>query len=150
MDIIVRFSVIMPATKLAVIKRVVLMKFILGAVRQFLGYIIVLIDLLTRGRKLKRSNENQNHVEAELSTMSLYQFYACPFCIKTRRALHKLNLPIQTRSASTGSPFRQELIDGGGKIQVPCLQIKKNGSTEWMYESSAIIEYLQQRFATVS
>jgi glutaredoxin len=138
----------MPAPKLADVERVVLMKFILSAVRQFLGHLISLIDLLTRGRKLKRSDESQKQIEAELTSMSLYQFYACPFCIKTRRALHKLNLPIQTRSASTGSPFRQELIEGGGKIQVPCLRIEKNGISEWMYESSAIIEYLEQRFAT--
>ena len=127
------------------------MKFILGPIRQILGHLIALIDLLTRGRRLiKRSVHSQQQVEAQLSTMTLYQFYACPFCIKTRRALYKLNLPIQTRSASTGSPFRQELMEGGGKIQVPCLRVEKNGSSEWMYESSAIIEYLEQRFVTVN
>lgn len=138
----------MHAPKFADVERVVLMKFILSAVRQFLGHLISLIDLLTRGRKLKRSAHTQQQIEAELASMSLYQFYACPFCIKTRRALHKLNLPIQTRSASTGSPFRHELEQGGGKIQVPCLRIEKNGNSQWMYESSAIIEYLEQRFAT--
>lgn len=140
----------MNAPKLADVERVVLMKFILGAVRQILGHLISLIDLLTRGRKLKRNDERQKNIEQELSTMSLYQFYACPFCIKTRRALHKLNLPIKTRSASTGSPFRHELEQGGGKVQVPCLRIEKNGISEWMYESSAIIEYLEQRFATAN
>jgi len=64
--------------------------------------------------------------------------------------MHKLNLPIQTRSASTGSPFRQELLAEGGKIQVPCLRIDNDEHSQWMYGSSAIIEYLQQRFAAVN
>jgi glutathione S-transferase len=41
--------------------------------------------------------------------------------------------------------FRQELIAGGGKKQVPCLKIEEeNGATQWLYESRDIIKYLQK------
>ena len=36
-----------------------------------------------------------------------------------------------------------ELLEGGGKGQVPCLRIKSQGKIEWMYESDAIINYLR-------
>jgi glutaredoxin len=123
------------------------MKYLVKFIRQALGYIIVLLDLVSRPKKLKRSSEAQAKVEADIANMSLYQFYACPFCIKTRRALHKLNLPIQTRNASEGSQHRQALLAGGGTIKVPCLRIEQDNEVKWMYESSDIIQYLNQRFS---
>ena len=122
------------------------MSFFINLIRNAVGSIIVAIDLISRPRKLQRSPDDQKKVEAELTNLSLYQFYSCPFCIKTRRALHKLNLPMVKRNVSRGSQYRQELAEQGGKIQAPCLRIEKNGSVEWMYESSDIINYLQQRF----
>jgi glutaredoxin len=123
------------------------MSFILKLVRNVLGYIIATVDWLTRGKKQQRSSEQQAFVEAQTSNMALYQFFACPFCIKTRRAMHKMNLPIETRNATAGSVYRQELEQQGGKIQVPCLRIQTVKGDEWLYDSSEIIAYLQQRFA---
>jgi glutaredoxin len=123
------------------------MSFFLNIVRNLLGSFIALIDLITRPQKRKRSVEAQNKVEQELKNITLYQFFACPFCIKTRRALHRLNLPMQTRNATKGSPYRIELEQQGGKIQVPCLRISEEGQVKWLYESSEIISYLEQRFA---
>jgi glutathione S-transferase len=60
--------------------------------------------------------------------------------------MYKLNLPIVKRDASQGSTFREELLQGGGKIQTPCLRIEKDGAIEWLYESSEIISYLEKRF----
>jgi glutaredoxin len=123
------------------------MSFLINIVRNLLGSFIALIDLITRPQKRKRSVEAQNKVEQELKNITLYQFFACPFCIKTRRALHRLNLPMQTRNATKGSPYRIELEQQGGKIQVPCLRISEEGQVKWLYESSEIISYLEQRFA---
>lgn len=95
---------------------------------------------------MKRTPAKQQQVEAELESLTLYQFFACPFCIKTRRKMYKLNLPVQKRSVSKGSPYRAELLSGGGKIQTPCLNIENNGETKWLYDSSAIVDYLEQRF----
>lgn len=122
------------------------MSFLINLIRNALGSIIVAIDLISRPRKLQRSEDAQKSVESELTSLSLYQFYSCPFCIKTRRAIHKLNLPIVKRSVSRGSQYRQELAEQGGKVQAPCLRIEKDGNVEWMYESSDIIHYLEQRF----
>ncbi|WP_299078333.1 glutathione S-transferase N-terminal domain-containing protein [uncultured Paraglaciecola sp.] len=123
------------------------MKLIINLIRNLLGGFIAIVDFITRGAKLKRAPEAQQRVEAELEKLSLFQFFACPFCIKTRRAMHKLNLPIVKRNASQGSPFREELLQGGGKIQTPCLRIEKEEGVEWLYDSKEIITYLQNRFA---
>jgi glutaredoxin len=122
------------------------MKLLINLIRNLLGGIIAAIDFITRGSKLKRTAEAQQQIEAELEKLSLFQFFACPFCIKTRRAMHKLNLPIVKRNASQGSPFRDELLQGGGKVQTPCLRIEQDGTVQWLYDSSEIITYLQKRF----
>lgn len=119
---------------------------IVTLIRNALGCVIVFFDLITRGRKLKRNTKVQHQVESQLASLALYQFFACPFCIKTRRRMYKLNLPIVKRSISKGSPFRDDLLQNGGKIQAPCLRIEDKGEVTWLYESSAIIEYLEQRF----
>ena len=122
------------------------MKLLINLIRNLLGGIIAAIDLITRGSKLKRTADAQQQVEIEPEKLSLFQFFACPFCIKTRRAMYKLNLPIVKRNASQGSPFRDELLQGGGKVQTPCLRIEKENGVEWLYESSEIITYLEKRF----
>ncbi|WP_233402904.1 glutathione S-transferase N-terminal domain-containing protein [Marinomonas transparens] len=123
------------------------MKILVKFIRNLLGVIIAIMDLATRGTKLKRSLEKQQQVNDEVKSLALYQFFACPFCIKTRRAMYKLNLPIDKRSASQGSPFRDELLTGGGQVKVPCLRIEQDGKVEWLYDSTEIIRYLQTRFA---
>ncbi|MFB1034181.1 MAG: glutathione S-transferase N-terminal domain-containing protein [Sinobacterium sp.] len=122
------------------------MKLLINLIRNLLGGIIAAIDFITRGTKLKRTSQAQQQVETELEKISLYQFFACPFCIKTRRAMYKLNLPIVKRNASQGSPYRDELLQGGGRVQTPCLRIEKDDAVEWLYESSEIIRYLEKRF----
>ncbi|AFU98239.1 glutathione S-transferase N-terminal domain-containing protein [Simiduia agarivorans] len=126
------------------------MKFLLKLVREGLGRIIIAVDFITRPRPLKRSKPEQAKVHAQLNNLALYQFYACPFCIKTRRALRRLNLPMQTRDIADGSPYRTELEKHGGKIQAPCLRIESDGKVEWLYESKAIIAYLDNRFGVVA
>jgi glutaredoxin len=123
------------------------MSVVIKLIRNLLGGIIAFLDVITRGSKLKRTKEDQQQVEKELQELTLYQFFACPFCIKTRRAMYKMNLPILKRDASNGSPYREELLQGGGKVQTPCLRIESATGTTWLYESSEIIDYLRQRFA---
>ncbi len=121
---------------------------ILNALREGLGRLIVLADHLTRPAPLQRSPQEQRRVEDAAADLALYQFFACPFCIKTRRALHRLNVPVQPRDAQKDAPSRAELLAGGGKIQVPCLRIEEPGGTRWLYESKAIIAYLEERFGS--
>lgn len=117
------------------------------ALRVGLGQLIIFLDLITRPRKLRRSPEAQARVAEESASLALYQFNACPFCVKTRRAMHRLNLPIALRDAKGDEGHRAALLAGGGKIKVPCLRIEENGESRWMYESNDIIRYLESRFA---
>ena len=123
-----------------------IMKLVLKIVRNVLGIIIAIADLATRGRCKKRPDEEQAAVNKAAENLALYQFFACPFCIKTRRAIYKLNLPIEKRNASEGSEHRKALLEGGGRVKVPCLRIEEEGQVTWMYESSDIIRYLEKRF----
>ena len=111
-------------------------------VRFIIGQILLLINFLTNPALGKRSEADQKRVEQELQTYSLYQFSACPFCIKVRRVMRKLNLPIELRNANTDEDLKEELLTKGGSPKVPCLRI---GDT-WMYESKDIIQYLEKTF----
>ncbi|WP_095155540.1 glutathione S-transferase N-terminal domain-containing protein [Pseudomonas sp. Irchel 3E13] len=120
---------------------------IVKALRVGLGQVIVFLDWISRPAKRKRDPAAQARVEQEARGLSLYQFHACPFCVKTRRTLHRLNVPITLRDAKNNEQDRQTLLTEGGKIKVPCLRIEEDGKTTWMYESKAIIAYLDQRFS---
>ncbi|WP_036179854.1 glutaredoxin domain-containing protein [Marinomonas sp. MED121] len=115
--------------------------------RNGLGQLIIFIDFITRPAKMKRSAEAQVEVVKEAEKLALYQFNACPFCVKTRRTMHKLNVPIKLKDAKNNDQDRQLLLEHGGKIQVPCLHIQSEGKDEWLYESKAINAYLTDRFA---
>ena len=114
--------------------------------REGLGRVIVFFDHITRPRPLQRPAEAQRAADRAAAAMALYQFHACPFCIRTRRAIHRLNLPIETRDAQNDPVHREALLRGGGRIQVPCLRIEEEGGTKWLYESADIIAYLDGRF----
>jgi glutaredoxin len=122
---------------------------LMKALRVGLGQLVILGDLLTRPSKKKRSPEAQAQVEEQAKDLTLYQFHACPFCVKTRRTLHRLNVPVALRDAKNNELDRQTLLNEGGKIKVPCLRIEEAGQTVWMYESKVIIDYLEKRFAAV-
>lgn len=115
-------------------------------VREGLGRVIMLGSWLTRPAQMKRSPEQQAQVEDELKSLSLYQFQACPFCIKVRRALHRLNLPMETRDVNRNPEYRQQLETNAGKVMVPCLRIDGEQGSQWMLESNDIIAYLDRRF----
>lgn len=119
---------------------------LIKALRIGLGQIIIFLDFITRPRKLKRDPQTQAQVNGEAAGLALYQFNACPFCVKTRRTLHRLNLPVELRDAKA-EEHRQTLLAEGGKVQVPCLRIEEENGARWLYESKAIIAYLDQRFA---
>lgn len=119
------------------------------ALRVGLGQLIIFVDFLTRPGKKQRPAAAQAQVDAAARDLTLYQFHACPFCVKTRRSLRRLNVPVALKDAKNNEQDRQTLLEHGGKIKVPCLRIEENGQTTWMYESNTIIEYLNQRFAAV-
>ena len=124
------------------------MGFIFKPVRWVLSQIIIFIDWLTRPKPVQRSVEAQAEVDQKTRNMALYHFQMCPFCVKTRRQIHRLALNIENRDARNDPQWNQELINDGGKYQVPCLKITAaDGSVQWMYESTDINQYLDDKFA---
>ena len=123
------------------------MRFFLRLLREGSGRVLILIDWLFKPSVVKRNDEEQAKVNQETKILKLYQFYACPFCVKTRRAIKRLNLKVETRDAQTAGQFRKELEISGGKIKVPCLKLEGAGEATWIYESNDIIKYLDERFS---
>ena len=79
---------------------------------------------------------------------TLYQFNTCPFCIKVKLAMWRMGIELPQKNIKSNRAFREELIAGGGKKQVPCLRIESAaGDIRWMYESDDIIAYLKQKRA---
>jgi len=122
---------------------------LMKALRVGLGELILLGDAVSRPRPQRRSAPGQAAVVKEASRLSLYQFRACPFCVKTRRALHRLNVPMTLHDAKKDPVARDRLMAEGGKVKVPCLHIQEEGRSRWLYDSKAIIAYLEERFAGV-
>ncbi|WP_426414830.1 glutaredoxin family protein [Aestuariirhabdus sp. LZHN29] len=117
-------------------------------IRYILGRIILTLDFIFSPRPPSRAPEQQNLLDSQTAKLALYQFQACPFCVKVRRAIKRQGLSIETRDAKGNPEYRSELESEGGRIKVPCLRIEtEQGDIRWMYESSEIIHYLQQRFA---
>ncbi|KAA0875880.1 glutathione S-transferase N-terminal domain-containing protein [Nitrincola tapanii] len=115
--------------------------------RVLLTPVMLLQEVLTRPKAVTRSPEVQSDVDLACQSLALYQFKACPFCIKVRKQIHRLALPIELRDAQAEGPDRQALLAGGGRVKVPCLRIEHaDGSSEWLYESDAINQWLEKRF----
>jgi glutaredoxin len=123
---------------------------LMKTLRVGLGQLILLGDAVSRPRPQRRSAQGQARVEAEAARLSLYQFHACPFCVKARRALRRLNVPMKLHDAKNDPVARDRLLAGGGRVKVPCLHIEEEGQSRWLYESNDIIAYLEQRFAGIA
>ncbi len=116
--------------------------------RLIAGQLVLLINWLTFPAKGKRSSEQLQQLEQQLSNHALYQLPACPFCVKVRREIQRLNLPLEIRNIKDSDDNRNELLEGGGKAKVPCLRIDSaDGSSQWMYESDDINAYLNKQFS---
>lgn len=123
------------------------MKTIFRLLRWPLGQIVIFLDWLSRPQPPPHSPQQQEKLDAETSRLKLYQFNQCPFCVRTRRSIRRLGLNIETRDARNDAQWKNELIDQGGRYQVPSLRIDNDDkSVEWIYESKNIIQYLDQRF----
>jgi glutaredoxin len=107
-----------------------------------------LFEIITTPKGVVRADDKQQEVNRQSQNLVLYQFKTCPFCIKVRREIRRLSLPIALRDAQKNQRHRAELLQGGGQIKVPCLQITdEQGKVRWMYESDEINRYLHQHFA---
>jgi len=115
--------------------------------RIVLGPFMLLGEAVTAPKGRVRAPEAQQQVDLQTQSLALYQFRTCPFCIKVRQEMRRLSLNIELRDAQKNPQHRATLLQGGGRIKVPCLQITDaQGNSQWMHESVEIIQYLRKRF----
>ncbi|WP_418135298.1 glutaredoxin family protein [Psychromonas sp. GE-S-Ul-11] len=112
-------------------------------IRWILGRIILLLNFIFSPKKLQRDAASQQKVDQQTKSLQLYQFAACPFCVKVRRVMRKNALNIELVDAQQPAN-RALLIEQGGKGTVPCLRIEEDNKITWMYESSDIVAYLEK------
>ncbi len=115
-------------------------------IRKLLAAVILTLNWVFTPRSIKRDSDAQKQVDAATQDLTLYQYKACPFCVKVRRSMKRAALNIETKDAKRCETSKQELLAGGGQLKVPCLKITENGEDRWMYESNDIIAYLNERF----
>ena len=98
--------------------------------------------------QIERTAEQQAAVDAQTKSLALYHYDSCPFCVRVRNSIESMGLNIEYRNIQLDRNHRQDLMAGGGKTQVPVLQITHDdGKVQWMYESGDIVNYLEQNFA---
>ncbi len=82
----------------------------------------------------------------ELNRLALYIRPSCPYCLRVLDACHALGISLPTNNIAEGAHL-EALMVGGGKRQVPCLQVRDEaGDAHWLYESQDIIAYLKTQF----
>ena len=119
----------------------------MSLIRWFVGKLILFINLITLPKPILRKKIDQDRIDKETKNFTIYQFEACPFCVKVRRFIRKNSLKINLKDAKNNKTFKSELVNEGGKHKVPCLKIEKiNSKTIWLYESTEIIKFLKKEF----
>jgi glutaredoxin len=120
----------------------------MSIIRFILGRIILFLNWVFTPRGIKRDPAMQTRIDGQTARLKLYQYEACPFCVKVRRAMKRQSLHIETRDVKRSDTAREELLAGGGELKVPCLRIEGDGGeVQWMYESADIIGYLGSNYA---
>ena len=120
----------------------------MNVIRNVVGALLVFLDRVFSPRlAVSRTAPEQARVDRETAAFQLYQFAGCPFCVIVRRAAKRLGLQLVLKDARHDEKAKRELIEGGGEFQTPCLKIASpDGQVRWLYESSDIIAFLEQRY----
>jgi glutaredoxin len=125
----------------------IVIRYFFRFVRLVLTPVILLMEKLTTPKPMSRSAEDQAAVDSACKDLALYQFQACPFCVKVRKEIARLGLNVELRDARNDERHRADLDNGGGRIKVPCLRVThSDGQDKWIYESDEINQWLRARF----
>lgn len=126
-------------------------RYFFKTLRIVLGPVMLLKEALTRPKGIVRSQAGQKAVDQACSSLALYQYKTCPFCIKVRQEMRRLSLTVAQVDAQHEGPGRAALVQQGGQAKVPCLKITDAaGSSRWLYDSKEIVSYLRGQFAQVT
>ena len=121
------------------------MKIFFKSLRAILGPLLLAWDKIFPPKKYPKQTIKELEIAQAENDLTLYQFKACPFCIKVRRQSKRLHLNLNTRNVLKNKDWHDELEQQGGKRKVPCLRISTNGDVQWLYESKNINRYLTER-----
>lgn len=128
-----------------------MMKNLFRLIRPMLGVLILFYERNFPLRNvIIRSAQDRELLKKEIDKLALYEFQTCPFCVKVRRELQRLGVPIRRLDAQFNMSARNELKTLGHKIQVPCLRIETSNGPRMLYESKEIIAFLRSRFGSRS
>ncbi|MDR3369831.1 glutathione S-transferase N-terminal domain-containing protein [Rhodoferax sp.] len=126
-----------------------LIRLFFRTLRIVLGPFMLLWEVLSRQKPVVRPSAQQAQVDQDCRSLVLYHFKTCPFCIKVRKEMHRLALPVEKRDAQHDAKNKADLLQGSGRDQVPCLKVTgADGQVQWIKDSGTIISYLNQRFGT--
>ena len=92
-------------------------------IRLILGKLILFFNWAFSPKTVNRDPQDQAAIDNQTATLALYQYEACPFCVKVRRSMKRHGLNIETRDVKRSPEAREELLAGGGNLKVPCLRI---------------------------
>ena len=127
------------------------MRLFFKLLRAVLGPFMLLAERIRRPKAIVRAPAAQVAVDEACSSLALYQFKTCPFCIKVRQEMYRLALPITLLDAQHDAQNRAALQQGTGATKVPCLRIENtDGGEQWLRESSVIVDYLRHRFGAAT
>ena len=74
----------------------------------------------------------------------LYTGTTCPFCRKVEAFLDDKGIQFEPRNVHQNDEYLEELLELGGKRQIPFLHDTETGSA--MYESQDIIDYISENY----
>lgn len=106
------------------------------------------LTTLTAGIALApRSGRGSKYRKSRLpeKPISLWAYEASPFCKLVREVLNELEIPHLYISVARNSPKRPDFIAKWDVFQVPYIEDPNTGSA--LFETSAIIEYLEKTYA---
>lgn len=76
--------------------------------------------------------------------LTLYYKIGCPYCKKVQSFAEENQITLEEKDIYSDPSLLEELINRGGKKQVPYLVDSEKGVE--MYESGDIIEYLKENY----
>lgn len=74
-----------------------------------------------------------------MNNLILYYKPTCGYCARVLRYMQDHNISVELKDVNSSPDVREDLIEKGGKSQVPCLFI----DGQPLYESADIIDWLQ-------
>lgn len=76
--------------------------------------------------------------------LTLYYKPTCPFCRRVIAVVERLELEVERKDIVDEPEYAEELVEKGGKRQVPYLIDTENNVA--MYESDDIVDHLQKYY----